>query len=143
MALANGISISSCEFLTGDDAIALSCPEGYTGDISRVTVTNCKFNSPTLIRLYTIGYGSLQKLNVDNVTVSNCSGTLTVAGFAFGDGSGSNPRRRVIPVGQAGSVIGEIKSRKTGYRFSCLFPWKFELNGPCEPFTQRIGRLKT
>ena len=88
---ANDISISNCEFLCGDDAIALNCPEGYTGNISRVTVTNCKFNSPTLMRLYTIGYGSTQKLNIDNVTVSNCSGTLTVAGFAIGDGSGSNP----------------------------------------------------
>ncbi len=88
---ANDISISNCDILSGDDAIALNCPEGYTGNISRVTVTNCKFNSPTLMRLYTIGYGSSQKLNIDNVTVSNCSATLTVAGFAIGDGSGSNP----------------------------------------------------
>ena len=89
---ANDISISNCEFLSGDDAIALNCPEGYSGNISRVTVTNCKFNSFTLMRLYTIsGSGNPQKFNIDNVTVSNCSGTLTVAGFSIGDGSGSNP----------------------------------------------------
>ncbi len=30
---ANDISISNCEFFCGDDAIALNCPEGYTGSI--------------------------------------------------------------------------------------------------------------
>jgi hypothetical protein len=89
---ANDISISNCDFLTGDDAIALNCPEGYTGNISRVTVTNCKFNSLTLMRLYTInGSGNPEKFNIDSVTVSNCSGTVTLAGFSIGDGSGSNP----------------------------------------------------
>ena len=89
---ANDISISNCDILSGDDAIALNCPEGYSGNISRVTVTNCKFNSFTLMRLYTInGSGNPQKFNIDNVTVSSCTGTLTLAGFAIGDGSGSNP----------------------------------------------------
>lgn len=89
---ANDISISNCDFITGDDAIALNCPEGYTGNISRVTVTNCRFNSFTLMRLYTInGSGNPQKFNIDTVTVSNCTGTLTLAGFPIGDGSSSNP----------------------------------------------------
>src|SRR5664279_5774067 len=42
---ANDITISDCDFTMGDDGIALNCPEGYTGSISRVTVTNCTFNS--------------------------------------------------------------------------------------------------
>src|SRR5579863_9565733 len=42
---ANDISITNCQFTTDDDAIALNCPEGHSGNISRVTVTNCKFNS--------------------------------------------------------------------------------------------------
>jgi len=89
---ANDISISNCDFTSGDDAIALNCPEGYTGNISRVTVTNCRFNSFTLMRLYTInGTGNPQKFNIDTVTVSNCTGTFTVAGFPIGDGSFSNP----------------------------------------------------
>jgi hypothetical protein len=89
---ANDISISNCEFFCGDDAIALNCPEGYTGNISRVTVSNCKFSSLTLMRLYTInGSDNPQKFNIDNVMVSNCSGTLTLAAFSIGDGSSSNP----------------------------------------------------
>ena len=51
---ANDITISNCDFTTGDDSIALNCPEGYSGNISRVTVTNCTFNSRSLMRLYTI-----------------------------------------------------------------------------------------
>jgi hypothetical protein len=48
---ANNIAISNCSFTTGDDAIALNCPEGYSGNISQVSVTGCTFNSPTLMRL--------------------------------------------------------------------------------------------
>jgi hypothetical protein len=89
---ANDISISNCDITSGDDAIALNCPEGYTGNISRVTVTNCRFSSFTLMRLYTInGSGNPQKFNIDTVTVSNCTGTFTQAGFPIGDGSFSNP----------------------------------------------------
>ncbi len=50
---ANDITISNCDFKTGDDSIALNCPEGYSGNISRVAVTNCTFNSLSLMRLYT------------------------------------------------------------------------------------------
>ncbi len=46
---ANDISISNCDITADDDAIALNCPEGYTGDISRVTVSNCKVNSWTFL----------------------------------------------------------------------------------------------
>ena len=47
----NDITISNCDFTTGDDAIALNAPEGHAGNISRVSVTNCKFNSWSLMRL--------------------------------------------------------------------------------------------
>src|SRR5271166_5347120 len=89
---ANDITISNCDFTTGDDAIALNCPEGYRGDISRVSITNCTFNSPTyLLRLYTIPPSGWLAYNIDTVTVSNCSGTLARSGFLIGDCSGSKP----------------------------------------------------
>jgi hypothetical protein len=87
---ANDISISNCTFATGDDSIALNCPEGYSGNISRVTVTNCTFNSWTLMRLYTT-YSSPIKDQIDSVSVSHCSGTLAEAAFLIGLSSGSIP----------------------------------------------------
>ncbi|HEX3374221.1 MAG TPA: glycosyl hydrolase family 28 protein [Edaphobacter sp.] len=86
---ANDIAISNCNFTCGDDAIALNCPEGYNGNISRVTVTGCTFNSLTMLRLYTTGGG--KTFRIDSVTVSDCSGTLTRAAFAIGEGADSNP----------------------------------------------------
>jgi hypothetical protein len=86
---ANDISISNCNFTTGDDSIALNCPEGYTGNISRVAVSNCTFNSLSLMRLYTFnGYSASY---IDTVTVSDCSGTLSEAAFLIGLANGSNP----------------------------------------------------
>ncbi len=38
-----------------------------------------------------MGAITLTKFNIDNVMVSNCSGTLTLAAFLIGDGSSSNP----------------------------------------------------
>lgn len=86
---ANDISIDSCDITAGDDAIALNCPEGYSGNISRVSVTNCTFNSVSMMRLYTANFGP--KFNIDTVSVSNCSGTLVVAGFLLGVDPNSNP----------------------------------------------------
>jgi hypothetical protein len=80
---ANDISISNCDFMTDDDSIALNCPEGYSGNISRVDVTDCTFNSWTLMRLYTTN-GSRNKYIIDHVSVRNCSGTLQEAGFLIG-----------------------------------------------------------
>jgi hypothetical protein len=88
---ANDIAISNCQFTTGDDAIALNCPEGHKGDISRVTVTNCKFYSASMIRLLTIPWQGPPGFNIDTVTVSNCSGTLISGGFLIGECSVSNP----------------------------------------------------
>jgi hypothetical protein len=79
---ANDITISGCSFAVGDDSIALNCPEGYCGDISRVKVTNCTFNSLSLMRLYTTIGGVQYK--IDNVSVSNCSGVFTDAAFFIG-----------------------------------------------------------
>lgn len=87
--MANDITISNCNITSGDDAIALNCPEGYSGNISRVTVTNCTFNSISLMRLYTVGTNG--KFYIDTVSVSGCSGTLSEAAFLIGLSGGSNP----------------------------------------------------
>lgn len=88
---ANDVTISNCSFGTGDDAIALNCPEGYTGNIARVTVTNCTFNSASMMRLYTIPWQGPPGFNIDAVSVSNCSGTLVAGGFLIGESSQSLP----------------------------------------------------
>ena len=87
---ANDIAISNCDFTVGDDSIGLNCPEGYTGNISRVNVDNCTFNSWSLMRLYTTTYNT-NKFNIDSVTVSNCSGKLREAAFLIGISGQSNP----------------------------------------------------
>ena len=86
---ANDITISKCDFTTGDDAIALNCPEGYSGNISRVTVTDCTFKSLALMRLYTTDGD--HSFRIDQVTVSNCSGTFSEAAFLIGLIKGSLP----------------------------------------------------
>jgi hypothetical protein len=86
---ANDIAISGCHFSTGDDSIALNCPEGYSGNISRVAVSNCTFNGVSLMRLYTTNGGPT--FNIDAVTVSNCSGNASAAAFLIGVSSGSLP----------------------------------------------------
>ena len=87
---ANDIAISNCNITCDDDAIALNCPEGYTGNISRVTVTGCTFNSLSMMRLYTTAPGT-RRFNIDSVTVNDCNGTFTHAAFAIGEASDSNP----------------------------------------------------
>jgi hypothetical protein len=86
---ANDIAISNCDFTTGDDSIALNCPEGYSGNISRVAVTDCTFNSFSLMRLYTTS--GPNKYTIDTVSVSNCSGTFAVTAFMIGLNGGSVP----------------------------------------------------
>lgn len=87
---ANDITITNCSFSTGDDSIALNCPEGYSGDISNVTVTGCKFQSLSLMRLYTTVWGT-KSCRINNVSLSNCTGTLTEAVFLIGLSNGSLP----------------------------------------------------
>ncbi|MFZ0632894.1 MAG: glycosyl hydrolase family 28 protein [Acidobacteriaceae bacterium] len=86
---ANDISISNCSFATGDDSIALNCPEGYSGDISGVTVTGCTFNSLSLMRLYTASASF--RYAIDGVTVSDCTGTLAGGAFLIGFLVNGNP----------------------------------------------------
>ena len=80
---ANDIKISNCDFACEDDSIALNCPEGYWGDISRVTVDNCTFDSFSLMRLYTTNW-SPERFNIDSVRVSNCTGRFTEVAFMIG-----------------------------------------------------------
>lgn len=87
---ANDISITNCNFATGDDSIALNCPEGYSGDIARVTVSNCTFNSLSLMRLYTAN-GYPNTFQIDAVSVSNSKAKLTEAAFLIGLYTGSKP----------------------------------------------------
>lgn len=89
---ANDITISDCDFVTGDDPIALNCPEGYSGDISRVTVESCTFQSPSyLMRLYSTNAATGTKFNIDTVTVRNCHGRFAWGGFLLAEGSDANP----------------------------------------------------
>lgn len=87
---ANDIHISNCSFSTEDDSIALNCPEGYSGNISRVTVDTCTFDSWSLMRLYTTNWNT-NKFNIDSVSVRNCSGRLSEAAFLIGISGQSNP----------------------------------------------------
>jgi len=87
---ANDITISNCNFSTGDDSIALNCPEGFSGNISRVKVTGCTFDSWTLMRLYTT-LGGANRFIIDTVSVTNCSGVLAEAAFLIGTTVGSLP----------------------------------------------------
>jgi hypothetical protein len=89
---ANDIAISGCKLTTNDDAIALNCPEGYSGDIRRVSVTNCQFDSPVLMRLDTIAYpGVAQTFYIEDVDVSGCTGKFPRPCFEIGDGAHANP----------------------------------------------------
>jgi hypothetical protein len=87
---ANDITISNCNFKTGDDSIALNCPEGHKGNISRVRVDHCTFDSWSLMRLYTTDFNT-RKFNIDSVSVSNCSGRFSSAAFLIGISGKSNP----------------------------------------------------
>jgi hypothetical protein len=94
--LCEKIGIENCDFATGDDAIALNAPEGYGGDISDVTVTNCRFlGSLTVMRIYTsVTTATLPTNNVHKVrrvVVSNCTGTTRQFCFDLGITDGVNP----------------------------------------------------
>ncbi|HEV2646874.1 MAG TPA: hypothetical protein VGU46_10970 [Acidobacteriaceae bacterium] len=83
---AEDIHIDSCTLATHDDPIALNCPEGFGGDISRVSITNCTFiNCLTIMRVYTARNDHPGDVHhARQITVSNCSGTSQNACFNFG-----------------------------------------------------------
>ena len=79
---ANDIAISGCYFRTGDDGIALNAPEGHSGNIERVTASDCVFDqSELMMRIYA---GSRSNLYVSDVTASGFTGTCNVLCFIFG-----------------------------------------------------------
>lgn len=85
---ANDITISNCQFTTDDDAIALNCPEGYTGDIENVVVTDCTFSGWSLMRMNTIpNTGDWRRSYIRNVSVSRCTAHVELAAFLLGQGS--------------------------------------------------------
>jgi hypothetical protein len=71
---ASDIGIHNCDILSpGDDSIALNAPEGYGGEISRVTISDCRFRAGfTAMRIYT--FVSNAPCRVRDVLVSNCTG---------------------------------------------------------------------
>ena len=73
---ASDIGIHNCDILSpGDDSIALNAPEGYGGDIRRVTISDCRFAAGfTAMRIYT--FVSNAPCRVSDVLVSNCTGNF-------------------------------------------------------------------
>ena len=71
---ASDIGIHNCDILSpGDDSIALNAPEGYGGEISRVTISDCRFRAGfTAMRIYT--FVSKAPCRVSDVLFSNCTG---------------------------------------------------------------------
>jgi hypothetical protein len=86
---ANDIQISNCTFDLDDDCIALNCPEGYTGDILRVSVSNCTCRGTSMMRLYTTA--GTRIFNIDAVTIANCTGSFYRAAMQVGAGPNGLP----------------------------------------------------
>ncbi len=140
---ANDIAISGCGFRTGDDSIALNCPEGHGGDISRVAVDNCRFDSLSLMRLYTTPGGP--RFRIDSVTVSNCTGNLEAPAFLIGLAPGSLPNSvdnvlisdcsvtapAVLAVAEN---FGNITLRNVAFIPPSLFSGFLAPGGPYDPF---------
>jgi len=85
---ASDVRVSNCYITSGDDAIALNCPEGYSGNISRVLVDNCDVaNAGTFIRVYPT-YGSNTNL-IDTVLITNCYANTANVGILVGNASGA------------------------------------------------------
>ena len=79
------VTVSDCYFRTGDDAIALNCPEGYSGSIERVAITNCVFaGSQTAVRLYADTSNAYQTGLLNNIAIANLTGYVNVAVFVVG-----------------------------------------------------------
>jgi Glycosyl hydrolases family 28 len=112
---ANDITISGCDFAMGDDSIALNCPEGYTGNISRVAVSNCTFNSFSLMRLYTMLSGP--NFSIDTVSVNNCQGTFSEAAFNIGFVSNSSTRNSIASLTVSNCTLAAPAVLEVGENF--------------------------
>lgn len=65
----SNIYIHDCWFGTGDDAIAVNCPEGKSGDIDNIIIDRCIFDTClSMVRLYTFTSGS-----INTTLMSNCT----------------------------------------------------------------------
>ena len=83
---ATRVNVAHCTFATGDDSIALNCPEGYGGNITECVVSDCIFNNSwTVMRIYT----SLRATAGDTfyakqIVVANCVGSTAQCAFNLG-----------------------------------------------------------
>lgn len=86
---AEKIWVDGCMFATGDDAVAINCPEGYGGDITDVVVSNCIFdNSLTVSRIYTSLQTEAMPTNnlhtARRIVFANCTGRTQLCAFSLG-----------------------------------------------------------
>jgi hypothetical protein len=85
-------TMSNNWFSTGDDSMALNAPEGYTGNISNVFISNSiEAGSAQSLRMYT--YTSTAAFTISNVIVNGLTGT-TINNF-FNIGAGQTNAGRV------------------------------------------------
>jgi hypothetical protein len=86
---AEGLLIRGCRFRCGDDAIALNGPEGYSGSISDVVVSDCDFTlSKTFMRIYPGNSAGTSRV-VDGVTATNLRGQAFSLGILIGNATDS------------------------------------------------------
>jgi len=77
----NDIFVDSCYGSINDDFLAVNCPEGYGGNISRVVMSNCLIaQSASIARVYTGREG----LVADAILISNCWSGNSAYGFILG-----------------------------------------------------------
>jgi hypothetical protein len=77
----NDIIVDSCYGSINDDFLAVNCPEGYGGSISRVVMSNCLIaQAASIARVYTGSAG----LIADGILVSNCRSSNSAYGFILG-----------------------------------------------------------
>ena len=80
---AERVLISDSVFATGDDAVALNCPEGFAGDIEDVHVRGCiSKGSLTMMRLYTSLPGAVFRAR--RIVVADCTGSTFNGSFNLG-----------------------------------------------------------
>ena len=147
----NDITITNCDFTTGDDAIAVNCPEGNSGDITNVSVSNCTFNSLTLMRIFTT-IGDDLKFYAKNIAVSNCTGTFSEVAFLLGLANYSNPDSIDLSVtdcilttltvlATAENFGNIVLTRVTMIPITNIFTWLPPMSSDAEPAFMRPSPL--